>query len=103
MEPANPPIYHADRLVPDSQTTASPAACGQKMTHAILVGIGTDGDVYPFLALGTELRGRGYRVTLASHEHFAQRAREGGLEFDALVSDAETRELWEQRNLVSVW
>jgi rhamnosyltransferase subunit B len=63
------------------------------MKHAILAGMGTDGDVYPFLALGMELRTRGYRVTLASHEHFAPTATRAGLDFEALVSDRETREL----------
>lgn len=68
------------------------------MKRAILAGIGTDGDVYPFLALGTELRKRGYRATLATHEHFAGRARDADMDFAPLVSDQETRALWEQRD-----
>ena len=42
--------------------------------HAILVAIGTDGDVLPYLRLGRRLRDRGHRVTLASnasHERLA--------------------------------
>jgi len=68
------------------------------MKHAILASIGTDGDIYPFLALGMELRKRRFRVTLASHEHFAQTARKEGLEFTSIVSEEETRELLEQPN-----
>jgi len=65
------------------------------MKRGILASIGTDGDVYPFIALGKELRTRGFRVTLASHEHFARTAGQAGLDFKALVSDRETRELLE--------
>ena len=68
------------------------------MKHAIMASIGTDGDIYPFLALGMELRKRGFRVTLASHEHFARAARKEGLEFTSIVSVEETRELLEQPN-----
>jgi rhamnosyltransferase subunit B len=68
------------------------------MRRVILVSIGTDGDVYPFLAIGIELRRRGYPVTLASHEHFESRAREAELEFQPLVSNEETKQLWQQRD-----
>src|SRR5438105_4417583 len=61
--------------------------------HAILTTVGTDGDLYPFLSLGLALRARGYRVTLATHEHFAQRAEDGDLEFHSIVSNAETEQL----------
>lgn len=61
--------------------------------HAILVSVGTDGDVYPFLSLGMTLRSRGYRVTLTTHEHFSRIATENNLEFRSLVSNAETEEL----------
>jgi rhamnosyltransferase subunit B len=64
--------------------------------HAILVSVGTDGDVYPFLSLGMTLRSRGHRVTLATHEHFSGLATENDLEFRALVSNAETEELLEK-------
>lgn len=68
------------------------------MSHAILAAVGTDGDVYPFLSLGLELRKRGLRVTLATHEHFAPHASDGGLEFRRLVSAAETEQLLAQRD-----
>jgi UDP:flavonoid glycosyltransferase YjiC (YdhE family) len=38
--------------------------------HAILVSTGTDGDVWPYVALGTTLRARSHRVTLAVNEHY---------------------------------
>ncbi len=64
--------------------------------HAILACYGTDGDVYPFLALGTVLRDRGYRVTLVTREHFADQAATAGLAFRSLVSRNETDELFTQ-------
>ena len=66
--------------------------------HALLAAIGTDGDVYRFLALGLELRKRGYRVTLATHEHFAPHAHAGGLDFKPIVSATETERLLDQRD-----
>jgi Glycosyltransferase family 28 N-terminal domain len=32
--------------------------------HAILVTVGTDGDIFPYAALGSTLRARGHRTTL---------------------------------------
>ena len=69
-----------------------------KTWHAIIPAIGTDGDVYPFIGLGTELLKRGYRVTIATHEHFAACAEAVGLGFVPLVSDAETDELVRQQD-----
>lgn len=60
---------------------------------ALLVSFGTDGDVLPFVGLGTRLRARGHRVTLAANEHFRAGALERGLEFRPLVSEAETQSL----------
>ena len=64
-----------------------------KRPHIILPCLGTDGDVYPFLGLGRVLRERGFRATLASHEHFADRASQANLEFRKLVSNEETERL----------
>jgi rhamnosyltransferase subunit B len=71
---------------------------GRKAWHAIIPTIGTDGDVYPFVGLGTELLKRGYRVTIATHEHFAACAQAAGLGFVPLVSDMETNALVQQRD-----
>ena len=67
--------------------------------HIVLASTGTDGDIHPFLNLGAELRDRGHRVTLATHEHFAACATGAGLEFHPLVSNAETEELLAQPGL----
>lgn len=61
--------------------------------HAILVSMGTDGDVFPFVGLGAMLHSRGHRVTLVANEHYHAIASRCGFAFRALVSDAETREL----------
>lgn len=59
--------------------------------HAILASIGTDGDVFPYLGLGAELRSRGHRVTLLSDERFSTVVVEHGFAFQALLTDEEIR------------
>src|SRR5258708_34892189 len=71
---------------------------GRKAQHAIIPAIGTDGDIYPFIGLATELQARGYEVTIATHEHFAACAEAVGIGFVPLVSDIETDELLRQRD-----
>jgi UDP:flavonoid glycosyltransferase YjiC (YdhE family) len=56
--------------------------------HAILVTLGTDGDVFPYVGLGATLRGRGHRVTLTAPESYQGLAAQHGLEFRSLVSQA---------------
>ena len=56
--------------------------------HAILVAMGTDGDVFPYVGLGARLRGRGHRVTLAGPETYQGLAAQHGLGFHCLVSQA---------------
>ena len=68
------------------------------MKHAILPCLGTDGDVYPFIELGIELRKRGYDVTIATHEHFAEYVAKCGLEFCTFVSNTQTHALLQQRD-----
>src|SRR5262249_30765759 len=55
--------------------------------HAILVTLGTDGDVYPYLGLGMKLPSRGHRVTLAAPEQFESLAAAGDILFHQLVSN----------------
>ena len=62
------------------------------MRHVILASAGTYGDVFPFVALGSALRSRGNRITLAANEQYRQLATDHGFEFAALVSDEETLE-----------
>lgn len=60
--------------------------------HAILTSIGTAGDVYPFIGLGSVLRSRGHRATVVVNEHFRDSAIEQGLEFRSLLSRQEMDE-----------
>ena len=57
--------------------------------HVILATVGTDGDVFPHLGLGSVLRGRGHRVTLAAPETYRERALAADLEFCSLVTTEE--------------
>jgi UDP:flavonoid glycosyltransferase YjiC (YdhE family) len=57
--------------------------------HVILATMGTDGDVFPHLGLGSVLRDRGHRVTLAAPEPYRASALALGLEFHPLVTAAE--------------
>ena len=49
--------------------------------HALLVSIGTTGNMLPFLGFGEALRARGHQVTLFGSRPFAEMARRGGLSF----------------------
>ncbi len=62
--------------------------------HAILVSVGTDGDVFPYIGLGAKLRSRGHQVTLAASARYQSLARAHSFAFEALVSAEEDRELF---------
>jgi rhamnosyltransferase subunit B len=62
--------------------------------HAVLTSLGTDGDVLPYVGLGRMLRARGHRVTLVTSEGYAELAAAHGLEFQSLLSRAETTEIF---------
>ena len=49
--------------------------------HALLVPVGSAGDVHPFIGLGTALRRRGLAVTMIANGHFEALIRDVGLEF----------------------
>jgi UDP:flavonoid glycosyltransferase YjiC (YdhE family) len=49
--------------------------------HHLLITIGSHGDTHPFVGLGTRLRNRGHRVTLAANGLFAPLIEKAGLEF----------------------
>lgn len=55
--------------------------------NVILIPIGSSGDVYPFVGLGTALRERGHRVTVATNGHFAPLVARAGLEFVELGTE----------------
>lgn len=63
--------------------------------HVVLISVGTDGDIFPYVGLGTALRARGHSVTLAASEHYGALAEKQGFAFHALVSAEENRELFE--------
>ncbi|GBG32361.1 Sterol 3-beta-glucosyltransferase [Hondaea fermentalgiana] len=54
---------------------------------ALLVTIGSRGDLNPFLALGEELTARGYHVRIATHAAFANVVQRYGFEFWKIAGD----------------
>lgn len=63
--------------------------------HVVLISVGTDGDIFPYIGLGAALRARGHSITLAASEHYGALAETQGFAFHALVSTEENRELFE--------
>jgi rhamnosyltransferase subunit B len=61
----------------------------------VLAGIGTKGDLFPLLALGSELVGRGYACELLTNQGYADLARAHGLAFHPVTVP-------QTNNLVSV-
>lgn len=61
---------------------------------AIIVTLGTDGDVFPFAALGIKLRARGHRVFFVASAPYRYLAELHGFEYRELVSRAENDELF---------
>ncbi len=62
--------------------------------NAALVSLGTDGDIFPYVRLGSTLRTRGHDITLFASAQHARLARENGFAFCALVSEQEDQELF---------
>lgn len=62
--------------------------------RVILVSVGTDGDVFPYVGLGAKLRSRGHQVTLVASGHYESLASAHGFSFEALVSAEENHELF---------
>jgi rhamnosyltransferase subunit B len=63
--------------------------------HAVLVTVGTDGDILPYVGLGAVLQARGHRVTFAASEHYEPLVQRHGFSFQPLVSTKENNELFE--------
>src|SRR3954451_6741898 len=57
--------------------------------HAILIALGSTGDVLPFVGLGRSLAARGHEVTVAANPHFAGLIARAGLGFVALGDEDE--------------
>jgi len=49
--------------------------------HIVMATVGSQGDLFPFLAVGRELAARGHRVTIAAHSLHRQAVAEAGLDF----------------------
>ena len=68
--------------------------------HFLLVGLGSAGDVHPFIGLGRALRARGHRVTLITNPYFASAVSSAGLEFvpisteEQLLAGMRDPDLW---------
>jgi UDP:flavonoid glycosyltransferase YjiC (YdhE family) len=67
--------------------------------RAIVISVGSDGDVFPFIGLGRKLRSRGHRITLVTNEGYRSRAGENGFDFHPLYSKEESEELFANPNL----
>lgn len=76
--------------LPDIQLLDATAAVSARRPAAtrqiLLLPLGTWGDVIPFVRLGSELRERGHRVTVAACDVFEPLVRRAGLEFASLQS-----------------
>lgn len=62
--------------------------------NAILVSLGTDGDIFPYVRLGSTLRARGHDVTFLASAQHAGLAQANGFTFRALVTEQEDQELF---------
>jgi rhamnosyltransferase subunit B len=54
--------------------------------HVVLATVGTDGDVFPYIGLGSKLLDRGHRVSIAAPETYRDHISSRGLEFHSLVT-----------------
>lgn len=62
--------------------------------HVILVSVGTDGDIFPYVGLGAKLKARGHQITLTASAQYETLARAHGFAFHPLVSAEENDELF---------
>lgn len=66
--------------------------------HVVLVTLGTDGDVFPYVGLGATLRQRGHRITLMTNGQHRVTAERHAFEFHELVTAQEHDELFGHRD-----
>jgi rhamnosyltransferase subunit B len=66
-----------------------------KQMHAILVAVGSAGDVHPFVGIGLGLAARGHKVTLVAAGYFEELAAKVGFDFVPVVSREEFLRLLE--------
>jgi rhamnosyltransferase subunit B len=62
--------------------------------HVILVSVGTDGDIFPYVGLGAKLQSRGHQITLTASAQYESLASANGFDFHALVSAEENDALF---------
>lgn len=70
------------------------------MLKAVLVALGSHGDVHPFLAIGRALRSRGMRAIVAVPPHFRDDVAAAGLEFASLGEGFDTEALLRHPDLM---
>jgi hypothetical protein len=61
--------------------------------NILLLALGSHGDVHPFVGIGRALRERGHDVTVAANEYFKPMVEKAGLEFIAIGTAEEYREM----------
>lgn len=66
------------------------------MANVVVVTHWLDGDVVPYVRIGSELKRRGHDVTLVTHCHFAEMAEKAGLNFRAWDTPEEYARLVDQ-------
>ncbi len=59
--------------------------------NVLLASLGSYGDIFPMVGIGARLAQRGHAVTLFTNAHFQPLARQHGLGFVSLGSEAEFR------------
>jgi rhamnosyltransferase subunit B len=59
------------------------------LARILLATFGSLGDLFPYLAIGLELKGRGHEVTLATQTLYAERIAAEGLRFHAIGPDVD--------------
>lgn len=69
------------------------------MVNIVIYALGTGGDIDPMVALGIELRRRGYSVSFLSNDYFQPRIIEAGCEFISVG----TVEQYHQGNSITAW
>ncbi len=67
----------------------------------LLCTIGSAGDVYPFIAIGKQLKERGFRVAFITSQYFESHARDAGLEFFGLGNVEDYRSIIQDPDLWS--
>lgn len=77
--------------------------------NVVIIALGSQGDVQPYVALGVGLERAGHRVRLVSHENYRELVTAHGLEFWPMAGDVqelmkteEMRELLAKGNFIRI-